>query len=187
MPPTTDVVVAAALGALAQVETWATAAYEPRLPYAFAALAMTVPLAWRRAAPLLTMVVALAVLIAMDAAGNPLDAAYIMAVLILAFYSVGAHLDRVPSVTGCLLGLVLIGVLVAVEDGVGAGDFVFVATIVTAAWALAAALRTRAEQTTELQGRAARLEQEREMRAREPSPTSAPGSRASCTTSSRTA
>ncbi len=167
MPPPADVLAAAALAALAQVETWLTAAYEPRLPYVLAALAMTVPLAWRRSAPLLTLVVALAVLIAMDAAGNPLDAAYIMAVLILAFYSVGAHLDRVASVTGWLLGVLLIGVLIAIEDGVGAGDFVFVGTIVTASWALAAALHRRTEQTAELEERAARFEQEREVRARE--------------------
>jgi signal transduction histidine kinase len=167
VPPTADAVAAVALAGLALVETWATAAYEPRIPYVLAALAMTLPLAWRRAAPLLTLVVALAVLIAMDAAGNPLDSAYIMAVLILAFYSVGAHLDRVASVTGWLLGVVLIGVLVAIEDGVGAGDFVFVGTIVTAAWVLATAVHRRTEQTAELEGRAARFEQEREVRARE--------------------
>lgn len=171
VPPIADVLVAAAVGALAQVETWVTAAYEPRLPYALAALAMTLPLAWRRAAPLLTLVVALAVLIAMAAMGNPLDAAYIMAVLILAFYSVGAHLDRLPSVTGWLVGVVLLGALIGVENragaGVGAGDLVFVGTIVTAAWALAAALRRRTDQTAELEARAARFEQERELRARD--------------------
>ncbi len=167
MPPVTDVMVAGGLAALAQVETWLTDGYEPRLPYTLAALAMTVPLAWRRTAPLLTVVAALGVLTAMAVAGNPLDAAYIMAVLILAFYSIGAHLDRVPSVTGWLIGMVLMAALIAVETGPGAGDFIFVASIVTAAWALAAALRGRTARTVELEERAVQLEREREVRARE--------------------
>ncbi|MBA2551852.1 MAG: hypothetical protein H0V13_12525 [Nocardioidaceae bacterium] len=45
VPPTADAVAAVALAGLALVETWATAAYEPRIPYVLAALAMTLPLA----------------------------------------------------------------------------------------------------------------------------------------------
>lgn len=167
VPPTVDALVAAGVAALAQVETWATDAYEPRLPYALAALLMTVPLAWRRRAPQLTVVVAFAVLIGMAAAGSPLDSVYIMAVLILAFYSLGAHLDRVPAATGWLIGLVLLGALMGVESGPALGDYVFVAVIVTAAWVLARALRERGQRTTVLEQRTDLLERERGVRARE--------------------
>lgn len=166
LPPVHDVLIAAVLTLAAQLETWFTGQYDQRPPYAVAALAMTVPLAWRRLAPVLVTVLTVAVLIVMAALGDPLNSAYIMAVLILGFYSVGAHLDRLPATLGWLLGIALLAVLISVENGPGPGDFLFIAIIVTGAWLLATMLRSRAARASELENRASRLERDREAQAR---------------------
>jgi len=165
LPSGRDALLAAGILLLAQLETWMTQSYQPKLPYALAAVAMTVPLAWRRAAPALVTVIALATLFAMESTGHPLDSAYIMAVLIVAFYSVGAYLDRLPATLGWLLGLALLAVLVGIETGPGAGDFLFIAIIVSGAWSLGMILRDRTARNEELEERATRLEIEREERA----------------------
>lgn len=51
-PRRSDSLVAAAVAVVAQLEVWATQTGSPTVAYAVAALAMTVPLAWRRPAPI---------------------------------------------------------------------------------------------------------------------------------------
>jgi hypothetical protein len=47
-PPLADVVLAAGVLVVAQVETWMTTSFQPKVPLALLAVAMTAPLAWRR-------------------------------------------------------------------------------------------------------------------------------------------
>jgi hypothetical protein len=64
-PPLADVLLAAGVLAVAQVETWTTSSFQPKPPLALLAVLITVPLAWRRRAPfgaLLAMGVAASVL-----------------------------------------------------------------------------------------------------------------------------
>src|SRR5512132_1614590 len=64
-PPLVDVLLAAGVLVVAQVETWMTSSFQPKPPLALLAVLITVPLAWRRRAPfgaLLAMGVAASVL-----------------------------------------------------------------------------------------------------------------------------
>ena len=161
VPRRTDLLIAAAVTVIAQVETWLGASYEPRAAYAGAALAMTVPLAWRRAAPLAVLVAVIAPLAVMDLAGNELDAGYILLVLIVAFVAVGGIPDRRRAVAGLVLGLGLLTAIFLLEaESTFVGDLVFVGGILGSAWALATVLRERSD-------RADRLVVERDERARE--------------------
>ncbi len=173
-PRRTDLLIAAAITLVAQAETWSTASLDPRPAYALAALAMTVPLAWRRSAPLAVMALIYVPLLGMALAGNRLDATYIMLVLLVAFASAGAYCDRRRAVAALLLGLGLLGLLLAVEvanvpdaeQPVGIGDFVFIGAIVSVVWALALTVRERSLRAGELEERAGRLERDVEEQAR---------------------
>ena len=169
-----DVLLAAAVAVVAQVETWFTAAYEPKAAYAAAALAMSVPLAWRRVAPTAVLAAVFVPLLAMALAGRRIESAYVMLVLLVAFSAVGAYSERRSAVIGLLTGLALLALVMVFEhvvDSVNAeppiaGDFVFLGAILGVVWALAVALRERSERAGELQDRADRLEREQEEQAR---------------------
>ena len=169
-----DVLLAAAVALLAQAETWATTDYEPKAAYATVALAMTVPLAWRRRAPIAVLVVVFVPLYAMAAAGERINSTYIMFVLLIAVSAIGITCERRRAVAGLVLGLALLAALLAVEQATVAtgeeapmlGDFIFLAGILGAVWARAVGLRERSQRAGELEQRADRLEREREERAR---------------------
>ena len=173
-PRRSDLVIAAAITLIAQVETWSAPGYDPRPAYAAAALAMTVVLAWRRVAPIAALALVFVPLICMAVAGNALDATYIMLVLLVAFAAVGAYCDRRRAVIGLLLGLALLGILLVLEIAIlpdadepsGIGDFIFLGAIVGVVWALAMTVRERSLRAGELEERAGRLEREREEQAR---------------------
>ena len=158
VPRRTDLLIAAVVTVVAQAETWLT---ESRPLYAATALAMTVPLAWRRAAPLVVLVLVIAPLIVMELAGHEVDSGYILLALIVAFASVGLIPDRRRAIAGLVLGLGLLTGLFALEaESTFVGDLVFVGGILGSAWVLAAVLRERSD-------RADRLVVERDERARE--------------------
>ena len=159
---------------IAQIETWSTQELDPRWAFAAAALAMTIPLAWRRAAPTAVLALVFVPLIAMAAAGERLDSSFVMLVLLVAFYSVGAYCARREAIRGLLAGLALLAVVMIVENATASagdeaviiGDFVFIAAIVGVVWALAAMVRDRSQRAGELEERADRLERERAEEAR---------------------
>jgi signal transduction histidine kinase len=171
-----DLIVAGAITVIAQLETWTDEALDPRPVFAAAALAVTLPLVWRRAAPLPVLIGMFVPLYAVAATENRFDGAYIMLALIAAFTAVGSFSpDRRQATLGLAVGLALLGVLFALEavtaatgdDATPVGDFVFVGGIVSAFWALAIALRERSQHAEALENRAERLEREREERARQ--------------------
>ena len=164
-----DLLVAAAVAAVAQVETWTTAGYEPRAAYALAAAAMTFPLAWRRVAPVAVLAIVFVPLIAMAAAGQPLDSTYVMVVLLVAFHAAGAYCERRRAIIALAIGLGLLTAVLLIEpDGEStAGDLVFLGAILSVVWALAVGIRERAAQAGALKVRAQALELERDVRARE--------------------
>jgi signal transduction histidine kinase len=161
IPRRADLILAAVVTVVAQLETWLTASLEPRAAYAGAALAMTVPLAWRTVAPLTVLALVFVPLTAMELAGHRLDSGYILLVLIVAFVSVGGVPDRRRAIAGLVLGLALMTGLFALEaEDTFVGDLVFIGGILTAAWVLAVVLRERSD-------RADRLVVERDERAHE--------------------
>ena len=160
MPRRIDVAIAATVAVIAQLETW-LGGYEPQTAQAACALAMTVPLAWRRAAPLVVLALVIAPLGVMELVGNEADAGYILLALIAAFVSVGSIPDRRRAIAGLALGLALLtGVFLLEAESTFVGDLVFVGGILGSAWVLAAVLRERSD-------RADRLVVERDERARE--------------------
>ncbi|MBW3665903.1 MAG: sensor histidine kinase [Actinobacteria bacterium] len=173
-PRRSDWLIAAGVAAVAQIEVWATQTGSPKAAYALAALAMTVPLAWRRPAPIAVLVLVFVPLFAMKLAGDPIESAYVTAVLVVAFSAVGAFCPRRQALGGLALGIVLLGALLVVENAVVtegveppvAGDFVFLGAIMAVVWALGVGLRERSLRADELEERADRLEEEREERAR---------------------
>jgi len=160
MPRRIDVVIAATVAVIAQLETW-LGGYEPQAAQAATALAMTVPLAWRRIAPLVVLALVIAPLGVMELVGNEADAGYILLALIVAFVSVGSVPDRRRAIAGLALGLALLTAVFLLEaESTFVGDLVFVGGILGSAWVLAAVLRERSD-------RADRLVVERDVRARE--------------------
>src|SRR4051794_27010197 len=102
-PLAVDVLVAAALVVLGQLEVWLAADVDgPRGLAALGALATTAPIAWRRRAPLATLAVIVAAGVAASLPTNfARDALYVGPTLILAIYSV-ARYENLPR---ALLGL----------------------------------------------------------------------------------
>jgi signal transduction histidine kinase len=168
-PRRSDLLVTAAVGVLAQFETWSTASYDPKAAYAAAALAMSVPLAWRRLAPIMVLALVYVPLLGMAVAGHPLDFTYVMLVLLLAFAAVGGYCERRRAVVGLVLGLALLAAQAVLENVIsrrdvgspGVADVAFIGVIVCAVWGLAVGLRERSLQAGELEQRAERLERER--------------------------
>ncbi len=126
---------------------------------------VTLPLAWRRRAPvavLLTVIGATAcALFAMRPIQGPVTS-YIAAVVV--FYSVGAHCAERRALLGGGIGLAALAVLIAIgQPGtIEAGSLV----IFTVAWLIGRYLRQRRSQVSGLQERAARAERDQEEQAR---------------------
>jgi signal transduction histidine kinase len=167
-PSILDLLLAGLLAVVAQAETWTAGGLDgARWAQALAAGAMCIPLAWRRLAPLAVLVAVNVPLIAMGLAGDALDQGFVMAVLIVAWFSLGAHRDRRGALLGGALGFSLLIVLVLADPRAPVGDLVFLGSILGGVLALAVALRERREAAGALEARAARLEREREERARQ--------------------
>jgi signal transduction histidine kinase len=169
-PPLADVLLAAGVLVVAQVETWMDTSFQPKLPLALWAVLVTMPLAWRRRAPFAALLV-MGVAAWLLSAGPVGDAAYTFIALVVAVFSVGAYAEPRRSVLGCVLvlGTLWVG---ALEDNArhpglrGPSDVVFVSVVFGGAWLLGRSLRGRGQRTAELEQRAAQLEADQQAQAR---------------------
>jgi hypothetical protein len=111
-PPLADVLLAAGVLGVAQVETWMDTSFQPKLPLALWAVLITMPLAWRRRAPFAALLV-MGVAAWQLSAGPVGDAAYTFIAVVVAVFSVGAYAEPRRSVLGCVLvlGTLWIGAL----------------------------------------------------------------------------
>jgi signal transduction histidine kinase len=170
-PPLTDVLLAAGVLVVAQVETWMTTSFQPKPPLALMAVLMTVPLAWRRRAPLGALLV-VGVAGAVLGTGWPeLNALYTFIAVVIAVFSVGAYAQPRRAMLGCalVLGWFWAGALIdnaRYPGRRGPSDFVFVTVVFGGAWLLGRALRGRGLQAAQLQQRAAQLEADQQAQAR---------------------
>jgi signal transduction histidine kinase len=126
-------------------------------------LCMTVPLAWRRRAPLavaLAVAVALLVQVALEPSPHPVDSQFL--VWIVTSYSIAAHTDFLRALMG---EVVLIFAVDAWAYQTG-DDLVFVPVILTGFWIAGRMVRSRNVLASELADRTHELEREREERAR---------------------
>jgi signal transduction histidine kinase len=129
--------------------------------------ATTLPLAWRRRVPLAALGVIAAAVIAQSLATVPPVSFGTFLAMLLAIYSVAAHGGRREALVGAAIGAVAVIVQGLREAGdASAFEVVYGIVYFGGAWVLGRALRRRRLASLELQGRAARLEREREERAR---------------------
>jgi len=155
-PRLVDAVVAALITAFVQLEILTTDV-EASPGLAVAALAITIPLAWRRAAPLPA---AAATFVAFAVSGLfSEEPQTVFVALLLAAYSVGAHAPRRPARVG--VALAVAGVL-ANEPG----DVVVMGPVMVAAWYAGRLVRAREEDARRLRELAEALEHERAEQAR---------------------
>ena len=131
------------------------------------ALALTIPLIWRRRAPLAVLVWVLGVSTLsdvlygiMDKAGSP------FAAVLLAVYASGAYTSRRDSrIAAGILG-VFVAVILVFQGEDLVGDIFFIGGIVFSVWGAANIVRSRQELATALAARTVELEHEREEKAR---------------------
>ena len=102
-PPLADVLLAAGVLAVAQVETWMTTSFQPKLPLALLAALITVPLAWRRRAPFSALLAMGAADWALGAGWPDLNPVYTFIAVVVTVFSVGAHAEPRRAAAGCAL------------------------------------------------------------------------------------
>jgi signal transduction histidine kinase len=169
-PPLADVLLAAGVLVVAQIQTWMDTSFQPKLPLALLAVLITVPLAWRRRAPFAALLVT-GVAAWVLSVGPVGDAAYTFIAVVVAVFSVGAYAEPRRSVLGCalVLGTLWVGGLQdnARHPGVrGPSDVVFVTVVFGGAWLLGRALRGGGQHAEQLAQRAAQLEADQQAQAR---------------------
>jgi signal transduction histidine kinase len=122
------------------------------------ALGYTLPLLWRRRAPLTATVAVVAAIFTMALTLTPVEDLFVPFLAMLACaYACGAHRDGVPAIAGLVLATVaLIGIVATMEDRI-VGDYVFPPLIGVVAWLAGRAVRTRTRLTEQLHETAARL------------------------------
>jgi signal transduction histidine kinase len=169
-PPLADVLLAAGVLVIAQIETWMTTTIQPKPPTALLAVLITVPLAWRRRAPFAALLV-VGVGASVLSVGRPdLTALYTFIAVAVAVFSVGAYAEPRRAVLGCalVLGTFWVGALQdnASHPGMhGPSDFAFVTVVFGGAWLLGRALGERGQRAAQLEQRAAQLEAEQQIQA----------------------
>jgi signal transduction histidine kinase len=149
-----DALVAVALFVAAELELL-LAGLGPRS--ALAAAVATLPLAFRRRAPVVTVLI---VVLAFVLGGEWVEETNVgFVVFLLASYSVGAHASRARAVAGAaVLGAVVAGAVLLDGDG---GDLPFVLFMVGMPWLAGRAVRRYRERAERLEELAERLEGER--------------------------
>jgi signal transduction histidine kinase len=162
-PFASDAVLAVVVAGLVQGDIWTSTDYftASKAIYVSGGLLMTLPLAWRRRAPLTVATVVMGALVfeslAVGSAPTP-DSQLIG--WLLAFYCVAAHGTRVSAFVGGAFSLA------AGLVWIGFDDFLFPVVVFGGAWCAGRLVRQRQLYALALEERAAALEREREANAR---------------------
>ncbi len=163
-----DVGLPLALAAVALVEVATSGDIDAPWPaVGLFALGTTVPLLWRRQAPLLVLVVVLTALAIPDTAyGIANNASAPFAGIIVATYASGAYTNaRDGRIAAAIIGAMVVLMAFAIGEDV-VGDAIFVGAILFAVWGAATVVRSRQELAGALAARTVELEHEREENAR---------------------
>lgn len=160
-PPGIDIVVAAVLVAVAELEAWTGEVTRPRWLHALLAAAALAALAWRRRFPVAVLGVVVVCLLVLD----PDSTFSLFAGVVIAAYTVGAELDPPRAWLGPVLAVAPFWILFALSDEAAPSDFVATALLYGGAWAVGTLVRDRSRRTERLAERARELERERDLRA----------------------
>ena len=156
------------LAIVASVEVLTSSDIDAPVPVvAMFALGTTVPLLWRRRAPLLVLAVCLVCLAIPDTThGIANSASAPFAGILLAAYASGAYTSRRDGriAAGIIGAMVLIMAVSTAEDVIG--DAIFIGGILYAVWGTATVVRSRQELAGALAARTVELEHEREENAK---------------------
>jgi signal transduction histidine kinase len=130
-------------------------------------LAVTVPLVWRRAAPLAALsaeLVALAAHVVLF--GEMVRCGIVFPVTWILVFAASARLERRPALTGLLLGVGCVFVMASDDGRVSLGWAVPFAVVTVFVWGTGRLARSRSRLAAELQGRTEELRAVRDERAR---------------------
>jgi signal transduction histidine kinase len=142
--PRVDALIAAALLALAQAESWlGPSASGQRVETAIAAAVATTALAWRRRAPLAVLAAVMVSFGALSVVAELPVAVFVLPTALLAIYSVAAFATTEQAVIGLALSLAMLGVSTAEAEDATVTDLTAPALLFVAAWAIGRHLRAR--------------------------------------------
>jgi signal transduction histidine kinase len=163
-PRRVDALVAAALLALGQLESWLSdeIAAGQRLQTAAAATVMTVALAWRRRRPLESLLVVMAAFSALALADELPALVFLLPVGLLSMYSVAAHASAERAVVGLAIGLATVAASAVRTDEPTLTDLTAPALMFAGAWAVGRSQLTRRRRSAQLE-RAAVAEERRRL------------------------
>jgi signal transduction histidine kinase len=161
-PFAADALVVGAITAVVQQDTWTNGWVRGSRPaLAFAGLAMTLPLAWRRRRPLAVAAIVFGALIVQDVlAGSDAHTPDPQLIAwIIAAYSVAAHCDRPAALLGGILSLG------ATFGWIGLDDALLPLVVIGGAWIAGRLVRGRELRASAFEQRAVALDRERDARA----------------------
>jgi signal transduction histidine kinase len=153
-PPVRDVLLASALAVLVQLEIWGSDVTVPKALAVPVGLLVTVPLAWRRSAPLAVVAVVMGAETAqavLDSSPQPPQTTLLP--LLVALWSVAAYAGRRGALVGC--GVSLAAMLIAVPD-----DVIVIGPLFIGVWLAGRLFQNRQQLAAALQSRTAALERE---------------------------
>ncbi len=156
-----DASVAIALAIVAELEVLGSTNFPGSdVAAAVAIPAMTLPLAWRRRAPVAAVAIVYAAYAAQAGAGGHAEQSVAVSIaLLVAIYSIAAHAPNAKvALAGLVLGQAVAWTALALEGGRGAGDYVFSLLLGGGAWLGGYAVRSGRLVAARLERRAERAE-----------------------------
>ncbi len=168
-PEAFDVALALVFTLALQLEIWIWWVPEEMGPKVFAAamgLLLTLPLLWRRRAPLGCLLASMAVLLAWTLIAVPQGSLLPFLTALALVYSLAVHTTTRRAAAGLGVSAAVMAVEVASATN-SFGDYVFVGAFLVGSWLAGRAVRARQQRADELFARTVRLEIDREEKARE--------------------
>jgi signal transduction histidine kinase len=166
-PPTSDVLLAAVLAIALEVQVFLAFHVETTPVSVVGALAVTLPIAWRRRAPFAVPLIFVSAAIVQAALGGGVfeEGPPPFAALIaggVAFYSLGAYADERPALIGLVLGIAGLWTTVLLAHHADLGGFLFSGGLVAVSpWLAGRVARARTLRAAALERAAASEERQR--------------------------
>jgi signal transduction histidine kinase len=169
-----DIAIAVVISAIGVLYVWQQAGTDSRDVSAVAApfaVAITLPVLWRRAAPVLAVAAALVALVihaAFFSGGGLVTCLFTIPLLFMFAFAAGARLPVVDARIGLGVSLAF-GIAICLTDGPQGATpetVVFVAPITLAIWGVGRLVRSRSQMAAELEARSNELRAARDERAR---------------------
>jgi len=155
-PPFADVCLAVvfSVAGLVEIAVTASGSFGVLVPFV---LVTTVPIAWRRRYPFPAVLIALAGVALGEIFGYPENATYLLVMLVVAFYSLGAWVDLRPSAWRFAVAQSLVWLSIALHEP-GLDNFVFLTLFYGGAWLVGVFVRRPRQRAGELEEAAATSE-----------------------------